>query len=55
METYVAIYKAFLEMCLLIKAPIHDEIPGDAITNFSDDTVKNQGDSFKFLQLYSLM
>ncbi|CAF0789350.1 unnamed protein product [Brachionus calyciflorus] len=54
-ETLVTIYRGFLDMCLSIKAPLHDEIPIEAITNFSDDIVKSQSDTFRFLQLYSLI
>ncbi|RNA12154.1 kinetochore Nuf2 [Brachionus plicatilis] len=55
MESYLAIYKGFMEMCFLIKAPVLDEIPPSSIANFSEDCIKNQADSFKFLQLYSLI
>lgn len=55
MDSYLAIYKGFMEMCFLIKAPVLDEIPPDAIANFSEEIIKNQADSFKFLQLFSLM
>ena len=51
----IKIYKLFLEICLSVGAPSLDIEPADAVLYFEQDVLKNQLDSFKFLQFYALV
>ena len=55
MEMMIKIYKMFLETCLSVSAQVIDIEPADAILYFEQDVLKNQLDSFKFLQFYALV
>lgn len=55
MEMMIKIYKMFLETCLSVSAQVIDMEPADAVLYFEQDILKNQLDSFKFLQFYALV
>lgn len=54
-DTLITIFKGFLEMCITISPSLFDVEPSDAVLHFDSETLKQQSDSFKLLQLYMLV